>query len=77
MAFSNYDIGYMVGAMDPAFSGIETAIDQLDGIIMHIHNGDISLPTFDEAFLRSVKEGLENTHDILRSYETELEARKH
>lgn len=77
MAFSNYDIGYMVGAMGPAFTGIETAIDQLDGIIMHIHNGDISLPTFDEAFLRSTKEDLENTHDILRSYETELEARKH
>ena len=76
MALSNYDIGYMVGAMDPAISGIETALDQLDGIMMHVHDGDISLPTFDEAFLRSVKNDLINTHGILMSYETELKARK-
>ena len=76
MALSNYDIGYIVGVMEPAFSGIETAIDQLDGIMMHAHNGDIDFPTFDEAFLRSVKEDLENSRDILMCYETELKARK-
>lgn len=77
MALSNYDVDYVVDVMEPAFSGIETAIDQLDGIMMHAHNGDINFPTFDKAFLESVKKDLENTHNVLMCYETELKASKH
>lgn len=76
MALSNYDIDYLVDAMEPVFNGLGTAYGQLDGIMMHANNGDIDLPTFDVAVLRKITQDLSGIQAVLSFYETELKARK-